>query len=110
MIKRLNMVKPQSLVVRLPGVWLLCYREYLIEFVPLLEYNKRAYGGMNMEYLTSNEIALRWDISSRRVRKLCGEGRVAGAVQKGNLWLIPDNSQKPEEFQRGRKKQVDAKE
>lgn len=28
-----------------------------------------------MEYLTSNEIAVKWDISSRRVRELCGEGR-----------------------------------
>lgn len=63
-----------------------------------------------MEYLTSNEIALKWDISSRRVRKLCGEGRVVGAVQKGNLWLIPEDSIKPEEFQRGRKKQFDIKE
>lgn len=63
-----------------------------------------------MEYLTSNEIALKWEISSRRVRKLCGEGRVYGAVQKGNLWLIPESSSKPEEFQRGRKKQGDTKE
>lgn len=78
-----------------------------IEFIPYLEYNIRACGGMDMEYLTSNEIAVKWDISSRRVRKLCGEGRVEGAIQKGNLWLIPENSMKPEEFQRGRKKQDD---
>lgn len=62
-----------------------------------------------MEYLTSNEIALMWDISSRRVRKLCCEGRVSGAIQKGNIWLIPENSLKPEELQRGRKKTADAK-
>lgn len=35
-----------------------------------------------MEYLTSNEIAEKWNISSRRVRILCGEGRVEGAIQK----------------------------
>lgn len=79
----------------------------IIEFVPELEYNKRACGGMDMEYLTSNEIAVKWDISSRRVRKLCEEGRVEGALQKSNLWLIPENSLKPEVFQRGRKKQDD---
>lgn len=56
-----------------------------------------------MEYLTSNEMAGKWDISSRRVRKLCEEGRVEGAVQKSNLWLIPECSLKPKEFQRGRK-------
>lgn len=60
-----------------------------------------------MEYLTSNEIAEKWDISSRRVRKLCNEGRVEGAIQKGILWLIPENTPKPQEFQRGRKKQRD---
>jgi hypothetical protein len=51
---------------------------------------------------------VKWDISSRKVRKLCGEGRFEGAVQKGNLWLIPENSLKPEEFQKGRKKQDNA--
>ena len=57
-----------------------------------------------MEYLTSKEIAEKWNISSCRVRILCGEGRVEGAIQKGILWLIPSNTQKPQELQRGRKK------
>ena len=35
-----------------------------------------------MEYLTSNEIAIKWNISSRRVRKLCGEGRVKVQFKK----------------------------
>lgn len=56
-----------------------------------------------MEYLTSNEIAEKWNISSCRVRILCGEG----AIQKGILWLIPSNTQKPQELRRGRKKQGD---
>ena len=57
--------------------------------------------------LTSNEIAQKCNISSRRVRILCGEGRVEGAIQKGILWLIPSNTQKPQELRRGRKKQDD---
>ena len=61
----------------------------LVEFIPNLEYNIIELGGKNMEYLTSNEIAEKWNISSRRVRILCGEGRVEGAIQKGILWLIP---------------------
>lgn len=56
-----------------------------------------------MEYITANEIAEKWNISSRRVRKLCEEGRVDGAVQKGNLWLIPASTPKPTELPRGRK-------
>lgn len=79
----------------------------LVEFIPNLEYNITVLGGKNMEYLTSNEIAQKWNISSRRVRILCGEGRVEGAIQKGIPWLIPSNTQKPQELRRGRKKQGD---
>ena len=55
-----------------------------------------------MEYLTSEEIAQRWNISSRRVTTLCKDGRIDGAIQKG-VWLIPDVAQKPESLKRGRK-------
>lgn len=57
-----------------------------------------------MEYLTSEEIAQRWDISSRRVTTLCKNGRIDGAIRKGGMWLIPDDVQKPESMKRGRKK------
>lgn len=56
-----------------------------------------------MEYLTSEEIAQRWNISSRRVTTLCKDGRIDGAIQKGGVWLIPDVAQKPESLKRGRK-------
>lgn len=56
-----------------------------------------------MEYLTSEEIAQKWNISSRRVTTLCKDGRIGGAVQKGGVWLIPDDAQKPENMKRGRK-------
>lgn len=56
-----------------------------------------------MEYLTSEEIAQKWNISSRRVTTLCKAGRIDGVLQKGGVWLIPDNAQKPESMKRGRK-------
>ncbi len=59
-----------------------------------------------MDYLTANEIAEIWGISSRRVRILCNEGRVEGAVQKAGVWLIPGIAEKPKEHQRGRKKSI----
>lgn len=40
------------------------------------------------EYLSSNEIAQKWNISSRRVRILCGEGRVEGAIQKDTPYFF----------------------
>ncbi len=57
-----------------------------------------------MDYLTSSEIAEIWGISSRRVTTLCKQGRVKGAVSKGNTWLIPKDATKPKERLPGRHK------
>lgn len=48
-----------------------------------------------MEYLTTAEIAEKWNVSRRRVTVLCGEGRIEGVIQKGDIWLIPDDATKP---------------
>ncbi len=56
-----------------------------------------------MEYLTSEEVALKWNISARRVTTLCKDGRIEGAIQKGGIWLIPNDAKKPESRKRGRK-------
>lgn len=56
-----------------------------------------------MEFSTTSEIAEKWHISRRRVSLLCAEGRIDGAVHKGNLWLIPADAQKPEDPRRERK-------
>ena len=49
-----------------------------------------------MEYLTSAECAEKWDISQRRVAIFCKEGRIAGAVMRGRMWMIPSDAEKPE--------------
>ena len=59
-----------------------------------------------MELLTSKEVAKKWGISSRRVSTLCKEGRVEGALLKGNVGLIPNNAVKPDEKPRGIKKMI----
>lgn len=56
-----------------------------------------------MGFLTSEEIAEKWNVSARRVTTLCKEGRVEGAIQKSGIWLIPENAEKPEVLKRGRK-------
>lgn len=50
-----------------------------------------------MEFLTTTEIATKWNISRRRVATLCKEGRIEGAVLKGKTWLVPDNAIKPDD-------------
>lgn len=48
-----------------------------------------------MEFLTTTEMAEKWEISRRRVTTFCKEGRIEGAVLKGNTWLIPKDTIKP---------------
>ena len=42
-----------------------------------------------MEFMTTNEAIVKWDIIERRIRKLLQDGRVEGAVKVGNSWNIP---------------------
>ena len=56
-----------------------------------------------MELLTTSEMAKKWDISRRRVTTLCAQGRIEGAILKGNTWLIPENAEKPDDSRRVRK-------
>lgn len=54
-----------------------------------------------MKYLSVVETALKWNMSARRVQILCNEGRIQGAQRVGNVWMIPEMSEKPID---GRKK------
>ena len=48
-------------------------------------------------------MAEKWNISRRRVTTLCVQGRIEGAILKGNTWLIPENAEKPDDPRRVRK-------
>ena len=37
---------------------------------------------------------------------MCSEGRIKGAVIKGNTWLIPEESEKPEDPRRIKNKEI----
>lgn len=43
----------------------------------------------------TKEAAAKWNISERRVRELCRNGKIDGAVLEGKTWLIPEDSSKP---------------
>lgn len=36
-----------------------------------------------------------WGISTRRINTLCVEGRIPGATRMGNMWVIPEGTEKP---------------
>ena len=56
-----------------------------------------------MEFLTTTEMAEKWNISRRRVTTLCREGRIEGAILRGNTRLVPDDAKKPDDPRRVRK-------
>lgn len=53
-----------------------------------------------MNYLTSAEVAKKWNISQRRVAIYCKEGRIEGAIFMGRMWMIPRDAKKPEDPRR----------
>lgn len=46
-------------------------------------------------YITTKQAAEKWGISERRVRVLCAEGKIQGAMQVGRGWNIPADAVKP---------------
>lgn len=48
-----------------------------------------------MKYLSTAEIAIKWDISERSVRDYCNKGRVIGAILEGKTWKIPEDALMP---------------
>jgi hypothetical protein len=48
-----------------------------------------------MNYMTTKEASLKWGISDRRIRILCTEGKIKGAVKIGRNWSVPSDAMKP---------------
>lgn len=47
------------------------------------------------EYMTVQEAAMLWELSERRVQKLCEGNRIDGVVRLSRVWLIPKDAKKP---------------
>lgn len=56
-----------------------------------------------MDYLTTAQFAEKWKISQRRVAIYCKEGRIEGAVMVGKMWMIPKETEKPQDPRKVRK-------
>ncbi len=48
-----------------------------------------------MKYMTTKEASQKWNITDRRIRVLCDEGRIEGAIKIGRNWSIPIDAIKP---------------
>lgn len=48
-----------------------------------------------MELVAIKDISTSWNVSPRRITKLCEDGRIIGAQKIAGIWLLPSNSEKP---------------
>lgn len=48
-----------------------------------------------MEFISVKDAALLWNISERRVQKLCADKRILGVQRFGKSWMIPKDVVKP---------------
>ena len=65
-------------------------------------------------YMTIKQAAEKWEVTPRRIQKLCVDGRIDGAMKFGRDWAIPADAAKPEdkrvttgEYRNWRKKSVE---
>lgn len=55
-----------------------------------------------MEFMSAKEAADKWGISQRRVAVLCSENRIKDVAMVGNMWIIPQNAEKPIDARKSR--------
>ena len=48
-----------------------------------------------MKYIDVSQAAKKWGLSDRRIRYLCNEGRIDGAIKMGWSWTIPEDTPRP---------------
>ena len=54
-----------------------------------------------MPYITAEEAARRWGVTTRLVQRYCKQGRIASAEKLGGSWRIPEGAVKPDDPRRG---------
>ena len=50
-----------------------------------------------MDFSTTKQYSSIWNISQRRITKLCEQDRIKGAVKIGGIWLIPPHLDRPKD-------------
>ena len=48
-----------------------------------------------MKYVSTKDIAARWNITERSVRRYCERGQIHGAAIVDGVWIIPDDTPRP---------------
>ena len=49
------------------------------------------------DYLTIKEVAEKWEVTPRRVQKMCADGSIPGVERFGKSWAIPIDVERPKD-------------
>lgn len=52
---------------------------------------------MDIDWITSQQVAEKWGISDRHVQALCASGQIDGTIKLRRGWLIPKKTLKPKD-------------
>ena len=58
-------------------------------------------------YITAQEAAQKWGVTSRQVQILCKENRVPGASRMSRIWIIPEDAKKPTGIKHSKERKMD---
>jgi hypothetical protein len=50
---------------------------------------------MDLDWITPKQAAEKWGMAVRQVQVHCANGKIAGAVKLGRVWLIPKSASMP---------------
>ena len=50
-----------------------------------------------MDIMTTEQAGKLWGVTARRVSELCRDGRIKGAFKIGTSWVMPADTEKPED-------------
>ena len=56
----------------------------------------------DIDFISVREVASKWEISERRVQRLCEDGRIEGIERFGRSWMIPTDAEKPTDLRKER--------
>ncbi|MDD4296941.1 MAG: DNA-binding protein [Ruminiclostridium sp.] len=56
-----------------------------------------------MDFLSTQEVAKKWNITRRRVQVLCEEGRLQGAFKVNEVWIMPKDVERPVDKRKNKK-------
>lgn len=61
-----------------------------------------------MEYMSIDDAAKKWGLSTRSIQLMCANGRVEGAMRLSRVWMIPSDAKRPADGRtKAGKKQAD---